>query len=56
MPINEIRKLKGMDYAMTAPVAEKEVKVKIPKPAKVIPKESDNIKFIKGELKKLYPI
>lgn len=57
MGLAEIRKLKGLENLYPKEVAaEKEVKVKMPKPAKPIPKQSDTQKFINTELKKLYPI
>jgi hypothetical protein len=59
MGLTETRLLKGMGaindvYKQKA--AEKELKVKSPKPIKQIAKRSNNQKAIMAELKKLYPI
>lgn len=57
MGIAEIRKLKRLEGLYPKQVAaEKEFKVKMPKPVKAIPKKSKTNKFITSELKKLYPI
>jgi hypothetical protein len=56
-PLAEIRALKGLSNLYPKEVAaEKEVKVKMPKPPKEIPKRSDNQKVVIAELKKLYPV
>lgn len=59
MGIIETRAMKGMGaindiYKQKA--AEREVKVKPPKPAKEIPKRSEKQTTVMAELKKLYPI
>ena len=56
-PLAEIRALKGMGHLYPKQqAAEREIKVKAPKPSKEIPKRSDKQKEIMAELKKLYPI